>query len=86
MAEDSIPREEIWRYSREQNVPQKYIRLIQDMYQGCKTVVRSAAGESNSFGVEVGLHQGPALSPYLFLLLMDTECEKGRTWINDVCR
>ena len=66
-----IPREEIWRSSRERNVLEKYIRLIQDMYQGCKTVVRSAAGESNSFGVEVGLHQGSALSPYLFLLLMD---------------
>ena len=70
-AYDSIPREEIWRSSRERNVPEKYIRLIQDMYQGCKTVVRSAAGESNSFEVEVGLHQGSALSPYLFLLLMD---------------
>ena len=41
------------------------------MYQGCKTVVRSAAGESKSFGLKVGLHQGSALSPYLFLLLMD---------------
>ena len=61
-AYDSIPREEIWRSSRERNVPEKYIRLIQDMYQGCKTVVRSAAGESNSFGVEVGLHQGSALA------------------------
>ena len=38
---------------------------------GCKTVVCSAAGESNSFGVEVGLPQGSALSPYMFLLLMD---------------
>ena len=33
--------------------------------------MRSAAGERNSFGVEVGLHQGSAISPYLFLLLMD---------------
>ena len=48
------------------------------MYRGCKTVVRSAAGESNSFDVEVGLHQGSALSPYLFLLLMDVLTEDVR--------
>ena len=59
-------------------MPEKYIRLVQDMYRGCKTVVRSAAGESNSFGVEVGLHQGSALSPYLFLLLMDVLTEDVR--------
>ena len=74
----SIPREEIWRSSRERNVPEKYNRLIQDMYQGCKTVVRSAAGESNSFGVEVGLHQCSALSPYLCLLLMDVLTQNVR--------
>ena len=34
--------------------------------------------ESNSFGVEVGLHQGSALSPYLFLLLMDVLTEDVR--------
>ena len=77
-AYDRIPREEIWRCSRERNVPEKYIRLVPDMYRGCKTVVRSAAGESNSFGVEVGLHQGSALSPYLFLLLMDVLTEDVR--------
>ena len=48
------------------------------MYHGCKTVVRSAAGESNRFGLEVGLHQGSALSPYLFLLLMDVLTEDVR--------
>ena len=55
-------------------MPEEYIRLIRDMYRGwgCKIVIRSAAGESTSFGVEVGLHKGSGL----FLLLMDvfTEC------------
>ena len=53
-AYDRIPREEIWRCSRERNVPENYIIIVQDMYRGCKTVVRSAASESNSIGVEVG--------------------------------
>ena len=57
---------------------EKNIILIQDMYRGCQTLVRSVAGESNSFGVEVGLHQGSALSPYLFLLLMDVLIEDER--------
>ena len=43
---------------RERNVPEKYVKLIQDMYRGCQTKVRSAAGESGSFNVDVGLHQG----------------------------
>ena len=49
-AYDSVPREEIWRSSRESNVPEKYIRLVHDMCQGCKTIVHSGARESNSFG------------------------------------
>ena len=39
------------------------------MYQGYKTEEYSAAEESNSIGAEVGLHQGSALSSYLFLLM-----------------
>ena len=69
-AYDRVPREEIWRCMRERNVPEKYVKLIQDMYRGCQTKVRRAAGESGSFKVDVGLHQGSALSPYLFLILM----------------
>ncbi|XP_013134649.1 PREDICTED: uncharacterized protein LOC106100367 [Papilio polytes] len=41
------------------------------MYWRASTYVRSAAGDSDMFGVSVGLHQGSALSPYLFLLVMD---------------
>ena len=53
----------------------KYVKLIQDMYRGCQTKVPSAAGESG-FNVDVGLHQGSALSPYLFLILMDVLTER----------
>ena len=34
-------------------MPEKCVGLVQDMYQGCKTVVRCVAGKSNNFGVEV---------------------------------
>ena len=48
------------------------------MYTGCRTTVRAVAGESSKFNVEVGLHQGSALSPYLFLILMDVLTERAR--------
>ena len=48
------------------------------MYRGRQTKARSAAGESGSFNVDVGLHQGSALSPYLFLILMDVLTEGVR--------
>ena len=70
--------EDMWRCSIERNVPENDIRLIQDMLQGCKIVVRSVGGESNSFVVEVGLHQGSALSPYLLLHPMDVLTEDVR--------
>ena len=77
-AYDRVPREEIWRTMRERLVPEKYVKLVQDMYTGCRTKVHTVAGESSKFNVEVGLHQGSALSPYLFLILMDVLTERVR--------
>ena len=37
------------------------------MCEGSKTLVRCA----ESFKVKVGLHQGSALSPFLFAMIMD---------------
>ena len=87
-AYDRVPREEIWRCMRQRNVPEKYVKLIQDMYRGCQTKVRSAAGESGSFNVDVGLHQVSALSPYIFLIFMECTDRRGEersTRIHDVC-
>ena len=41
------------------------------MYNDCETLVSTRAGDTEYFHVGVGLHQGYALSPLLFILIMD---------------
>jgi len=40
------------------------------MYRGNVTVVRSTVGIKVSLHAKVGLHQGSALGPFLFTILM----------------
>jgi hypothetical protein len=51
-------------------VPKKYVDVIKDMYEGATTSVRVSGGATR-VPITVGLHQGSALSPYLFALVMD---------------
>nr|XP_016463846.1 PREDICTED: uncharacterized protein LOC107786862 [Nicotiana tabacum] len=44
---------------------------IKYMYDGAKTWVRTVGGDSDDFSVVMGLHQGSALNPFLFALVMD---------------
>ena len=41
------------------------------MYAGAKTVVRTVHGNSKSFDVKVGMHQGSALSPLLLVIVTE---------------
>ena len=41
-----------------QGVPDMYIRLVKDMYHQCEIVERCAAGTSDPFAMDAGLHQG----------------------------
>ncbi|KAK3574517.1 hypothetical protein QTP86_008559 [Hemibagrus guttatus] len=70
-AYDRVPREELWYCMRKSGVAEKYVRVVQDMYERSRTVVRCAVGQTEEFKVEVGLHQGSALSPFLFAIVMD---------------
>ena len=65
-AYNRVPREELFYCMRRSGLPEKYVRVVQDMYKDCMTVVWCAVGTTEGFGVEVGLHQGSALSPLLF--------------------
>ncbi|KAK3529345.1 hypothetical protein QTP70_029129, partial [Hemibagrus guttatus] len=69
-AYDRVPREELWYCMRKSGVAEKYVRVVQDMYERSRTVVRCAVGQTEEFKVEVGLHQGSALSPFLFAIVM----------------
>ena len=48
------------------------------MYEGSETVVRCAVGTTESFNVKVGFHQGSALSPFLFAVIMDRLTDEVR--------
>ncbi|KAK3537294.1 hypothetical protein QTP70_006974 [Hemibagrus guttatus] len=75
-AYDRVPREELWYCMRKSGVAEKYVRVVQDMYERSRTVVRCAVGQTEEFKVEVGLHQGSALSPFLFAIVMDQLSEE----------
>ena len=70
-AYDNVPREEVWYCMRKSGLAEKYVRIVQDMYDDSTTAVRCAVGVTEGFEVKVGLHQGSALSPCLFAMMMD---------------
>ena len=77
-AYDRVPREELWYCMRKSGIVEKYVQLVHDMYEGSETVVRCAVGTTKSFKVKVGLHQGSALSPFLFAVIMDRLTDEVR--------
>ena len=69
-AYDKVPREEVLYCMRKSGLAEKYVRIVQDMYDGSTTAVMCAIGVTEGFDVKVGLHQGSALRPCLFAMMM----------------
>jgi hypothetical protein len=88
---DKVTRNVIWWALQKHKVSSKYITLIKDVYDNVVTSARTSDGDTNDFPINIGLHQGSALSPYLFALVMDEvtrDIQDGIPWcmlfINDV--
>ena len=56
---------------RMSGVAEKYVRVVQDMYEGSMIAVRCVVGVTDRFKEEVGLHQGSALNSFWFAVVMD---------------
>ena len=70
-AYDKVSREVLWWTLMKKRVPIKYIDIIKDMYDGVVTNVRTCGDITSDFSITIGLHQGSALSPFLFAIMMD---------------
>ena len=84
-AYDKVPREVLWWTLMKKKIPIKYIDIIKDMYDGVVTNVRTCEGITSNFSITIRLHQRSALSPFLFVIVID---ERTRAFImryRDVC-
>ena len=75
---DRVPREVIRFALRRKGVPEYLVNGVMSLYEGCKTAVLVDGELSSSFSGKVGVHQGSALSPLLFIMVMDVLTEDVR--------
>jgi hypothetical protein len=82
-AYDKVPSNVMWWALQKHKDSSKYITLIKDMYVNVVTSVRTSDGDTNDFLINIRLHQGLSLSPYLFALVMDEvtrDIQAGIPW------
>ena len=77
-AYERVPREEVWNCLSLKNMPQAYIKDVQEMCDHKTTQARCGSGVSEKFETKLGVQQGSALSPFLFAVVMDWEAGKTK--------
>ena len=82
-AYDRIHREVVYWCLRKRGVPESTIRQVQATCTNTAIMVQIPQGPTECFNIHVGLHQGSALNPFLFIVVMDTitrDCRRGLPW------
>ena len=59
-------------------VPEHLIADVTALHSNARSRVRTLAGTSDEFGIGVGVHQGSALSPLLFVVVMQEATRETR--------
>jgi hypothetical protein len=68
---NKVPRNVMWWALQKCKISTKCITLIKNIYNNVVTSVQTSDGDTNDFLINIGLHQGSALSSYLFALVLD---------------
>jgi len=77
-AYDRVPRDLIWWAMRNQGVGEHLVNIVQVMYKDTVSRVRVANVCGPQFQVNTGVHQGSALSPLLFIIVMEEVSKRTR--------
>ena len=75
---DRVPREVVRWALRRSGVEEWLVEAVMALFEDTSTVVRTGSGNSDSFKVKVGVHQGSVLSPLLFAIVMDVVTSTAR--------
>ena len=82
-AYDRVPREVVYWCLRKRGVIEGLVKIVEATYNGTKPRIRTQHGNTEAFGINVGVHQGSALGLFLFITVMDTlksEIRKTISW------
>ena len=77
-AYNTVPREMVMATVRWMGVPEAEARMVKAMYERTKGRVAVGSGLSEEFSVNIGLRQGSAISPLLFIMVMEPISRKIR--------
>ena len=76
---DTVPRKMAMATLRWMGAPESEVKMVEAMYENTTGRVVVGSGMSNEFQVNIGLRQGSALSPLLFILVMELISRKIST-------
>ena len=75
---DRVPRKVMEWALRKKGLAEVLVQAVMSSHKGSRAKVRVGSGTSDEFGVRVGVHQGPVLSPLIFAIVVDVVTEHAR--------